>query len=34
MTPNSLIPIEAQAMGMSYDELTQQLIDVSLKKYN
>ena len=34
MTPNSLIPIEAQAMGLSYDELTQQLIDVSLKKYN
>ncbi len=34
MTPNSLIPIEAQAIGMSYDELTQQLIDVSLKKYN
>lgn len=34
MTPTSLIPLEAEAVGMSYDELTQKLIDVSLKKYN
>lgn len=33
MTPNSLIPLEAAAEGMSYDELTQQLVDISLKKY-
>lgn len=34
MTPTSLIPLEAEAVGMSYDELTQKLVDVSLKKYN
>lgn len=34
MTPTSLIPLEAEAVGMSYDKLTQKLIDVSLKKYN
>lgn len=33
MTPNSLIPLEAAAEGMSYDELTQHLVDISLKKY-
>ncbi|MDD3238891.1 MAG: D-alanine--D-alanine ligase [Lachnospira sp.] len=33
MTPNSLIPLEAAAEGMSYDELTQHLIDISMEKY-
>ena len=33
MTPTSLVPYEAAAEGHSYDELTQQLIDVSMKKY-
>lgn len=33
MTQTSLIPQEAQAVGMSYDELTQKIIDISLKKY-
>lgn len=33
MTPNSLIPLEAAAEGMSYDQLTQHLIDISMKKY-
>ncbi len=33
MTETSLIPQEAEAVGMNYDELTQKLIDVSLKKY-
>lgn len=33
MTPNSLIPLEAAAQGMSYDELTQLLVDISMKKY-
>jgi D-alanine-D-alanine ligase len=34
MTSTSLIPQEAAAVGMSYDELTQKIIDVSMKKYN
>ena len=33
MTPTSLLPQEAQAVGMSYDELTQKIIDISLQKY-
>ncbi len=33
MTPTSLIPLEAEAIGKSYDDLTQHLIDVSMKKY-
>lgn len=33
MTPSSLIPQEAAAMGMSYDELTDKIIDVSMAKY-
>lgn len=34
MTDTSLIPQEAAAIGMSYDELTQKIIDISLAKYN
>ena len=33
MTPTSLIPQEAQAMGMDYPTLCEELINVSLKKY-
>lgn len=33
MTPTSLIPQEAQVEGMSYDELCERLIDISMKKY-
>lgn len=34
MTDTSLIPQEAAAVGISYDELTQTIIDISLAKYN
>ncbi len=34
MTPTSLLPQEAAAVGLGYEELCQQLIEVSLKKYN
>ena len=34
MTPTSLLPQEAAATGMSFDELCEKLIKVSLKKYN
>jgi D-alanine-D-alanine ligase len=33
MTATSLIPQEAQAAGMSYDELTQKIIEISMEKY-
>lgn len=33
MTPTSLVPQEAEAVGMSYDELTQKLVDLSMEKY-
>lgn len=33
MTPTSLIPQEAAVIGMSYDELTQKIIDISMEKY-
>lgn len=33
MTPTSLIPQEAQAMGIDYPTLCEELINVSLKKY-
>lgn len=33
MTPTSLIPQEAAAAGMSYDQLTQKIVDSSLAKY-
>lgn len=34
MTPTSLVPQMAQAEGMSYGELCEKLIKVSMKKYN
>ncbi len=34
MTPTSLLPQEAAAVGLGYEELCQQLIEVSLKKYD
>ena len=34
MTPTSLLPKEALAMGMSYEDLVQKLIDVSLVHCN
>lgn len=34
MTPTSLLPQEAAAVGVGYEELCQQLIEVSLKKYD
>ena len=33
MTPTSLIPQEAQVLGMDYPELCEKLIEVSMKKY-
>ena len=33
MTPTSLIPQEAAALGMDYPTLCEHLIQVSLKKY-
>lgn len=33
MTPTSLIPQEAAAVGISYEDLCQQLVELSLKKY-
>jgi D-alanine-D-alanine ligase len=33
MTPTSLLPQEAAAAGMSYDELTEKIIQISLAKY-
>ncbi len=33
MTPTSLVPQMAQAQGMSYGELCDELIAVSMKKY-
>lgn len=33
MTPTSLLPQEAAAVGMSYDELTEKIIEISLAKY-
>lgn len=34
MTPTSLLPQEAAAVGVSFEELCEKLIEVSLKKYN
>lgn len=34
MTPTSLVPQEAKAIGMSFPKLCQYLIDISLKKYS
>ena len=33
MTPTSLVPQEAQAIGMSYEQLCEKLIELSLEKY-
>ena len=33
MTPTSLVPQEAKALGMSFAELVQKIVDVSLHKY-
>lgn len=33
MTPTSLLPQEAQATGVGFEELCEQLIEISLKKY-
>jgi D-alanine-D-alanine ligase len=34
MTPTSLLPQEAQAVGMNFNELCEKIIELSLKKYN
>lgn len=34
MTPTSLLPQEAQVVGMNFEQLCEKLIQVSLKKYN
>ena len=34
MTPTSLLPQEAAAIGMSFEDLCEKLIDVSLARYN
>ncbi len=34
MTPTSLLPQEAAAAGMSYDELTAKIVELSMAKYN
>ena len=33
MTPTSLLPQEAQVIGMNFEQLCEKLIQVSLKKY-
>ncbi|MBQ6535822.1 MAG: D-alanine--D-alanine ligase, partial [Firmicutes bacterium] len=33
MTPTSLVPQEAAAIGISYAELCQRIVDLSLAKY-
>ena len=33
MTPTSLMPQEAQALGLSFDDLCEWILAVSLKKY-
>ncbi len=33
MTPTSLLPQEAAVIGMSFNQLCEHLIDISLKKY-
>ncbi|MCR4909000.1 MAG: D-alanine--D-alanine ligase [Lachnospiraceae bacterium] len=34
MTPTSLVPHEAEVLGISYGELCEQIIEVSMKKYD
>jgi len=33
MTPTSLVPQEAAAVGISYEELCERIIELSLEKY-
>ena len=33
MTPTSLLPQEAAAAGISYEQLCERIIELSLKKY-
>ena len=33
MTPTSLVPQEAAAVGISYPQLCQRIVDLSLAKY-
>ena len=33
MTPTSLLPQEANAVGVNFNELCEKLIEISLKKY-
>ena len=33
MTPTSLLPQEAKAIGIDYPELCEKIIEISLKKY-
>ena len=33
MTPTSLLPQEAQAVGVEFEDLCEQLIEISLKNY-
>ena len=33
MTPTSLLPQEAQAVGIDYAQLCQKIIDISLKRF-
>jgi D-alanine-D-alanine ligase len=33
MTPTSLLPQEAAALGISFEELCEKIINVSMKKY-
>jgi D-alanine-D-alanine ligase len=33
MTPTSLLPQEANVIGLSYGDLCEKIIEVSLKKY-
>ena len=33
MTPTSLLPQEALVLGTNYEDLCEQIIEVSLKKY-
>jgi D-alanine-D-alanine ligase len=33
MTPTSLLPQEAKAIGIDFDSLCEKIIEISLKKY-
>jgi D-alanine-D-alanine ligase len=34
MTPTSLLPQEAAAVGISFEELCEKIVNISLEKYN